>query len=930
MIKSVIKRDGETIVPFDVEKIIAAITSANNEVKTMGSPDFLSEKEISDIAEYIMTHEEAVVTVTTIQNMVENQIMRTQKYDVARAYITYRYRRDLVRRSNSTDESILALINDKNEEVARENSNKRAILNSTKRDLIAGEVSKDLTNRILLPKHIADAHDRGTIHFHDRDYFMMPEFNCCLPNFRDMLENGTSIHGVAVETPKSFRVACNQITQIMADIASNQYGGQTFYSDVLGRYLAFTKEKFEKRIRATVFNEYSDSSEEEKAKLEVLIKKMVDEELKIELKAGIQCIQYQINTLMTTNGQSPFVTIFMYLNDADPYIEENAMIIEEILKQRMEGIKNKDGIYITPAFPKLIYVLSENNCLKGGKYDYLTHIAAQCSAKRMYPDYISEKIMKEQYDGEVFGCMGCVSGDSHILFRMKRNICDHDEIVSGKDTFESLWKRLSKTFEVKEQIPGNKDYLYMDLTDFWVWDTKKGFVEVQRMIRNTSEEWVRVETDNGFVLHCTKDHPFTLENRGDVIADDLVESFDKITTADISNDAHGKWYETVDKWIAENGILDDTNALDFYKEAAKVSNTVATIKSVQEYHKKDFSYDLTTASEHFEVNNIYSHNCRSFLGPWKDPDTGKYKWEGRFNQGVVTLNLPMIALDAKANEDTFWELMNERLSLCFEALMCRHKALEGVISDVSPIHWQDGGIARLAPGEKIDSLLHGNYSTISLGYIGLSDCVKIMTGENYTEEKGRDFSLRVMNCMRSAADNWKASTNIGFSLYGTPAESVCYSLCEKIRKVHGEIKGITDKGYLENSYHWPSNEPIDAFSKLDIETTYQNISSGGAISYVEIPNLTNNIEAVEELIKFIYENVKYGEFNTRADYCGNCGFEGEITTNKNGVWECPSCGCTDIHKMSVTRRTCGYLGTLEAGWNEGKTKEINNRVLHLY
>ena len=638
MIKNVFKRDGETIVPFDVEKIVAAITAANNEVKTMGSPDFLSEKQICEIADYIMMTDGPNITVSAIQNMVENQIMKAQKYDVARAYITYRYRRDLVRRSNSTDDSILSLLNDKNDEVARENSNKRAVLNSTKRDLVAGEVSKDLTNRVLLPKHIVEAHERGTIHFHDRDYFMMPEFNCCLPNFRDMLENGTSIHGVAVETPKSFRVACNQITQIMADIASNQYGGQTFYSDVLGKYLAFTKEKFEKRIRNTVQSAYPDATGEQKEKLDDLIRDMIDEEIKIELKAGIQCIQYQINTLMTTNGQSPFVTVFMYLRDDDPYIEENALIIEEILKQRLEGIKSKEGDYTTPEFPKLIYVLSENNCLKGGKYDYLTHLAAKCSAKRMYPDYISEKIMKEQYDGEVFGCMGCVSGDSTILFRME-NIEEKSKIVNGKDTFENLWKLLSRKFEVKEQIPGNKDYLYMDLTGFWVWDTKEGFVEVKRIIKNFSEDWVKVTLENGFEIDVTPDHLFDTENRGNVTANCLTE-FDEIAVADISEDANYRWMKTLEDYVSEVGLLSDTIPMDFYKKAARMTWGVTKIKSIFEYSKRStFSYDLTTTSEHFEVNNIYSHNCRSFLGPWKDPETGEYKWEGRLTSTVgPTLN----------------------------------------------------------------------------------------------------------------------------------------------------------------------------------------------------------------------------------------------------------------------------------------------------
>jgi len=930
MIKSVIKRDGKTVVPFNISKIIVAIEKANEETKLFKKDEksYLSNNQIESIAQFVSESGEPVSDVKSIQNLIEDQLMFLNKFDVARRYITYRYKRNLIRKSNSTDESIMSLLKDENELVARENSNKKSTINSTKRDLIAGEVSKDLAARILLPRNIVEAHDRGTIHFHDMDYFMMPEFNCCLPNFRDMLHNGTLVHGVAIEKPKSFRVACNVITQSMADIASNQYGGQTFYSDVLGEYLAYTKEKFEKRIRDTVYKWYGheDMPQEKADELEELISSLVKEELQIELKAGIQCIQYQINSLMTTNGQSPFVTIFMYLRDDDPYIEENAMIIEEILRQRLEGLKNKDGIYTTPPFPKLVYVLTESNCLKGGKYDYLTHLAAKCSAKRMYPDYISEKIMKEQYDGEVFGCMGCVSGDSSIMYSF---VDEEDTSIYGKDTFSNIWKRLARKYEVKEQIPGNRDYLYMDITDekenFKVWDTKKGYVKLQRIIKNKATDWVKVTMKNGLSLKCTYDHPFDTENRGEVQAINLKPDGDIITTFDMEHGlrAHS---EIIDRYNEEHkSVLTE----EFHQEVALNTLTETEVDSVEKFTLADWSYDVTTESEHFEVNNIYSHNCRSFLGPWKD-ENGKYKWEGRFNQGVVTLNLPMLALDAKGDEDTFWSLLNDRLAICFDALMCRHKALEGVKSDVSPIHWQDGAISRLKPGEVIDPLLHGNYSSISLGYIGLYECVKYITGESHTEGYGREFSLKVMNALRAATDNWKASTDIGFSLYGTPAESVCYSLCEKIKKVYGDVEGITDKGWLTNSYHVTPTEPIDAFSKLGLESVYQNISSGGCISYVEIPNLNNNVEAVEELIKFIYDNVRYGEFNTRSDYCSECGFDGEIKTNDEGVWQCPKCGCTDIHKLIVVRRTCGYLGTLEAGWNEGKTKEINERVLHLY
>lgn len=722
MINNVIKRDNKTKVVFDRNKIKIAITKANNEVP---KENRISENVIDKIIDSLECLNKEEMHVEEIQDYIESALMTLTKYKLAKAYITYRYKRDLVRKSNTTDESILSLIRNTNEEVARENSNKKAAINSTKRDLIAGEVSKDITNRILLPKRIVEAHDKGTIHFHDKDYFMMQEFNCCLPNFRDMLENGTAINGVAVETPKSFWVACNQITQIMASVSSNQYGGQTFYSDILGKYYAYTKKKFTKRITENIEKTLPNLSAEDK---DAIVKSLVDEEMEIELRSGIQTIQYQINTLCTCNGQSPFVTIFMYLRDDDPYKEEHALIIEEILKQRLAGIKNKNGVPVTPTFPKLIYVLTEENNLTGGKYDYLTHLAASCTAKRLYPDYISEKVMKENYDGEVFGCMG----------------------------------------------------------------------------------------------------------------------------------------------------------------------------------------------------------CRSFLSAWKDPNTGKMKWEGRFNQGVVTLNLPQIALESGKDMEKFWELFEDRLSLCYEALMCRHKALEGTISDVSPIHWQDGAIARLKPGETIDKLLHDGYSTLSLGYIGVYECTKHMTGYSHTEEVGREFSLKVMNRMKNATESWKAATGIGFGLYGTPAESTCYTLCKKDKETYGEVENVTDKDWYTNSYHCDVREPINAFDKLKFESIYQKISSGGAISYVEIPNMTKNIEAIEEVIKFIYDTIQYAEFNTKSDYCNECGFDGEIVLNKENKWECPNCGNTNLSTMYILRRTCGYCGTAEGGWNEGKTKEIGQRVIHLY
>ena len=706
----VIKRDGQEV-NYNRSKIIVAIGKANEEVP---EEERVSDEEIEEIVSYVETRKRKRILVEDIQDIIEQKLMALGKYDLAKRYIVYRYTRELVRRANTTDDSILSLIKHSNKEVMEENSNKNATAASTQRDLIAGEVSKDLTKRLLLPEKIAKAHEDGILHFHDADYFVQPIFNCCLINIQDMLDNGTVMNGKLIESPKSFQVACTVMTQIISAVASSQYGGQSVDLKHLGKYLRKSHDKYEKAYRAHFGDEFDDET----------IEKLVQDRLKDELKSGVQTIQYQINTLMTTNGQSPFVTLFLNLDEKNEYIEENAMIVEEILRQRLEGIKNEKGVYVTPAFPKLIYVLDENNCLKGGKYDYITKLAVKCSAKRMYPDYISAKKMRENYEGNVFSCMG----------------------------------------------------------------------------------------------------------------------------------------------------------------------------------------------------------CRSFLSPWKD-ENGNYKFEGRFNQGVVSINLPQIGILAKGNEEVFWKLMDERLELCFEALMCRHNALKGTLSDVSPIHWQYGAIARLDKGEKIDPLLYGGYSTMSLGYIGLYEVTKLMKGVSHTDPVGEEFALRVMNHMKEAADRWRDETNIGFSLYGTPAESLCYRFARIDLEKFGEIKNITDKGYYTNSYHVDVREKIDAFSKFSFESQFQKISSGGSISYVEIPNMRHNLEALEEVVKFIYDNIQYAEFNTKSDYCHVCGYDGEIKINDDLEWECPQCGNKDHSKMNVTRRTCGYLG--ENFWNVGKTKEINARVMHL-
>ena len=711
----VIKRDGRKV-EYDSDKIVIAISQANREV---GGKDKVSRSSIEFITKYIESLNKPTMHVEEIQDIIERKLMEFGKFTLAKKYILYREKHAMLRQANSTDESILTLVRNANKDTMEENSNKNAVLVSTQRDLIAGECSKDLADRIMLPERIVKAHNDGVLHFHDKDYFVQPMHNCCLVNIGDMLDNGTVMNGKMIESPKSFQVACTVMTQIIAAVASSQYGGQSVDIRHLGKYLRKTYDKiFKRRFLGYIEKGLSKEEAEERAKEDAVERRQED------LASGVQTIQYQINTLMTTNGQSPFVTIFMYLDKDDEYVEENAMIIEEILKQRLQGIKNEKGVYVTPAFPKLIYVLDEHNCLKGGKYDYLTKLAVQCSSKRLYPDYISAKIMRENYEGNVFSPMG----------------------------------------------------------------------------------------------------------------------------------------------------------------------------------------------------------CRSFLSPWKN-EKGEYVFESRFNQGVVSINLPQIGIIANGDEEKFWKLFDERLQICFDALMCRHNALLGTLSDASPIHWQYGAIARLEKGEPIDKLLNSYFSTISLGYIGIYEVTKLMKGVSHTDPVGEEFSVRVMNHMRETVNKWKEETGLGFALYGTPAESLCYRFARVDKERFGDIEDITDKGYYTNSYHVDVREKINAFEKLKFESKYQPISSGGAISYVEIPNMKNNLEALEEIVKFIYDNIQYAEFNTKSDYCHICGFDGEIQINDENEWECPQCGNKDHAKMNVTRRTCGYLG--ENFWNVGKTKEIKSRVLHI-
>lgn len=717
----IIKRNGSEEI-FDLNKIVSAVTKANASSEKSGLNDEQI-KEIADYVEYKCNKLNRAISVEEIQDLVEDQIMATGAFDLAKKYVRYRYQRSLIRKANTTDNRILSLIECNNEDVKQENSNKNPTVNSVQRDYMAGEVSKDITKRLLLPQDIVEADKEGIIHFHDTDYFAQHMHNCDLINLEDMLQNGTVISETLIEKPHSFSTACNIATQIIAQVASNQYGGQSISLAHLAPFVQISREKI-----------HTEVLEEVKmlgcAPEEVLIREIVEKRLRKEITKGVQTIQYQVITLMTTNGQAPFLTVFMYLNEAKDEREKKdlAIIVEETLKQRHHGVKNESGAWVTPAFPKLIYVLEEDNVYEGSEYYYLTEIAAKCTAKRLVPDYISEKKMKELKEGNCFPVMG----------------------------------------------------------------------------------------------------------------------------------------------------------------------------------------------------------CRSALSPWQD-ENGNYKFYGRFNQGVVTLNLVDIALSSGKDMDKFWKIFDDRLDLCYRALMERHNRLKGTYSDSAPILWQNGALARLKKGETIDTLLYGGYSTISLGYAGIYECVKYMTGKSHTDSEAVPFALKVMQYMNDACDKWKEETNIGFSTYGAPIESTTYKFAKCLQKRFGVVKGITDKSYITNSYHVHVTEPIDAFTKLEFESKFQALSKGGAISYVEVPDMQNNIPAALQIIRFIYDNIMYAELNTKSDYCQECGFDGEIQIVKDEdsklAWECPKCGNRNQDKMNVARRTCGYIGT--QFWNQGRTQEIQERVLHL-
>ena len=738
----IIKRSGSEVT-FDLQKIINAINGANSEVK---SGERLTDRQVRYAAENVAERCETAghtVSVEEIQDMVEDELMALDRFEVARHYIIYRYVQGLKRQKNTTDDKILSLIECNNEEVKQENSNKNPTVNSVQRDYMAGEVSKDLTQRVLLPAEVVEAHNEGIIHFHDSDYFAQHMHNCDLVNLEDMLQNGTVISGTLIECPHSFSTACNIATQIIAQVASCQYGGQSISLTHLAPFVEVSRQKIRRQVEAELVELGVDAPEEK-------VVEVVEGRLRDEIRRGVQTIQYQVVTLMTTNGQAPFVTVFMYLNEARSEAEKRdlAMIIEETLRQRYEGVKNEAGVWITPAFPKLIYVLEEDNVREGSEYFYLTELAAKCTAKRMVPDYISEKKMRElklskgetEGNGDCYTCMGC------------RSFLTPDRSGNGYD-----------------------------------------------------------------------------------------------------NVARAKNYEP-----------------------------------------------------------------------------GKPKYYGRFNQGVVTINLPDVALSSHQDMDTFWEIFDERLELCHRALRCRHERLLGTLSDAAPILWQYGALARLDKGETIDKLLYGGYSTISLGYAGLYECVKYMTGYSHTDEHGTPFAMAVMQHMNDKCAEWKAAENIDYSLYGTPLESTTYKFSKCLQRRFGIIPGVTDKGYITNSYHVHVSEEIDAFDKLKFESQFQRLSPGGAISYVEVPNMQDNLKAVIRVMQYIYDNIMYAELNTKSDYCQECGYDGEIKIVEDDgklVWECPHCGNRNQETLNVARRTCGYIGT--QFWNQGRTEEIRDRVLHL-
>lgn len=1092
----IIKRSGKQM-PFEPMKIRTAIKKANSEeARTDKKLTDSQIEEIVNILTSIVFNSARSLSVEEIQDLVQEEICK-RSYSVFLLYHDYRSNHNQKRNMTGLDEKIQGIVEVsttetgqvavQNEEVKQENSNKNPTILSVQRDYMAGEWSKYYTNKYLLPEDISKAHEQGIIHFHDADYFAQKMSNCCLVNLDDMLQNGTCISGTHIDTPKSFTTACTVASQIVAQVASSQYGGQTITMSHLAPFVDVSRQKIKKRL----FQEMHDVGieiDEEK------LNELVEKEVRKEVEAGCQCIQYQLITLQSTNGQAPFVTTFMYLHEVPEgqTREDLALIIEVMLNQRILGVKDRHGIYITPAFPKLIYVLEDDNIEEGSKYWYLTQLAAECTARRMVPDYISEKKMME-LKGDTYPCMGCVDGQEVITYQYNGRVFT--------ESFERMWNRMSNYFGIELQ-PNGKDYV-MKTPGVLIYDQKKGFVDNYGIIKNHSSKWIKITFSNGRVITCTPNHPFeTVDGRivlaGDLATTDNIE-FDSDTKFNVGvkypmnlqrawlygftlcdstyyehivasiaatgeeeienyfskvlNEEYGLSIQTKLRQRGKKGVYKDLNVVNFTKdpkalirlkmelanvfegkakadrhipnevfsweEDSKLAfiagmidadgylNTSGRLAHIQiestnkelaiqqallvqscgmsaqiyqnhynsnskdkvryrvefiptlhllEYiccgKKKDlngatierqnlsiatsnichvtsieiisdnsFSYDVTTASEHFTVSGIYSHNCRSFLTPDRFTDAGirnvanamnyvpgKHKYYGRFNQGVVTLNLVDVACSSGKDENKFWNLMNERLELCHKALRIRHERLQGTPSDVAPILWQDGALARLKPGETIDKLLYNGYSTISLGYAGLAEAVFYMKGVSHTSDEGKEFGLKVMQALNDACSKWKAEENIDYSVYGTPLESTTYKFAKCLQRRFGKIEGVTDKNYITNSYHIKVTEKIDAFSKLTKEAEFQVLSPGGAISYIECPKMADNIDAVLAVMKHIYNTILYAELNTKLDHCDNCGFDGEIQIVKeNGklIWECPNCKCRNESMMHVARRTCG-------------------------
>ena len=894
---NVIKRNGSEV-KFDSSKIFNAVQCANSEVDVEFK---LSDSEVQDVVNNVKRYcnnLNRAVAVEEIQDKVEDCIMSLKKFNVARKYITYRYEQSLKRRKNTTDDKILSLVECDNEEVKQENSNKNPTVNSVQRDYMAGEVSRDITMRKLLPDDVVKAHNEGIIHFHDSDYFAQHMHNCCLVNLEDMLQNGTVISGTMIEKPHSFSTACNIATQIIAQIASNQYGGQSISLTHLAPFVDVSRQKITKQV-VMEFKDLDVHVSEDK------LSSIVEERLRDEVRRGVQTIQYQVVTLMTTNGQAPFVTVYMYLNEARSEQEKNdlAIIIEETLRQRYKGVKNEQGVWITPAFPKLIYVLDEDNAYEDSPYFYLTQLAAKCTAKRMVPDYISAKKMRELKlskgenpgKGDVYTCMGCLDY--------------HEKVTLDKGTVE-IGKLADKVASSHVPFVDNGRSIVYDVTSLDINIMSSGYLDKLRgvIVNRDVSDWIKVVYRvNGYTdireVTATYDHPF----------------------------------------VVEDGTVKEAQYLTRYDMLLTPYDELAHIVDIKIVSQCCNSYDVTTESGYFDIDDsIYSHNCRSFLTPdrsgngfdnvarAKNYEHNKPKYYGRFNQGVVTINLPDVALSSHKNFDKFWSIFDERLELCHKALRCRHERLKGTLSDAAPILWQHGALARLEKGETIDKLLYGGYSTISLGYAGLYECVKYMTGKSHTDKEASPFALSVMRYMNDKCSKWKAEEDIDYSLYGTPIESTTYKFAKCLQDRFGVVPGVTDKGYITNSYHVHVSEKVDAFTKLKFESKFQALSPGGAISYVEVPNMQDNLQAVIRVMQFIYENIMYAELNTKSDYCQTCGYDGEIRIVEDDgklVWECPCCGERDTSKLNVARRTCGYIGT--QFWNQGRTEEIRDRVLHL-